>query len=120
MNEQRRFPRYPVELHAVCYPADGSPGSQHILVSEISMEGMAVKLYADHNLAGCTRFYIEADVPDRVEPIRAELEIRWSNDIQDGSGYGVEAGGSLLDIADEDKQLLLAYGRENWQRRQQQ
>lgn len=114
MEERRRSQRLPLELHATAFSAD-FPRGCHIVITEISQEGVAIHFHSPAAMQPGQRLRIEVDTPARIEPVRAEMSIRHA----DAPG-GCTLGGELLAIPPEDKNLLLAYGYENWRRHQEQ
>ncbi len=115
MEERRRSPRYPLELHATCF-ADNGKGATHIMLTEISEEGLAIKLLAEVELKTGRHFTIEIDVPDRVDPISVVVVLKRVEPLADEEGYDFTAGGELVSVTEADKQVLLEYGRQNRQR----
>lgn len=118
MEERRRSQRLPLELHATAFSED-YPEGWHIVITEISQEGVAIRFHSPAAMQSGQRLRIEVDTPARIEPVRAEISIRHA-DAHAGSTTGCGLGGELLAILPEDKNLLLAYGYENWRRHQEQ
>ena len=112
MDDRRKSPRYPLELHARCCAAQEA-GGFHVMVTEISPEGMAITFFAGTEPGVNRRYLLEVDVPGKLEPVRVELIARQLHPAAGGQGYRYVAGGELAAISPGDLQMLLEYGREN-------
>jgi hypothetical protein len=119
MEERRRSQRYPLELHALCLVQPGAEGF-HVMVTEISPEGMALQCVAGIGLAVNQPCILEVDIPGKLEPVRVEMITRQLHALCGQGEYRYAAGGELTAISPEDCRMLLDYGAENRQRYEEQ
>ena len=80
MKERRQSQRFPLELHADCFGKSGAAG-MHVMVTDISQEGVAIKLYADAEPAIDSEVSLELDIPGKLDPIRVDLRITWKKSV---------------------------------------
>ncbi len=115
MEEKRKFQRFPLELHAMCM-GDETQEDLHCKVTQISRQGLAVKLLLNEKVAIGPSLKLEIDIPIRIEPVHAVVHLKWIKESNCAEGYSYMAGGELQMIKPEDKAYLLDYGYENWKR----
>jgi hypothetical protein len=80
---------------------------------DISSEGMAIRLKKH---AGDLRgnVHLAIDLPERADPIRSTLNIRWTAPLEPREDFACLAGGVFTNIDESSKIRLLEYAYTSW------
>ncbi len=114
MDERRKFVRIGTRLKARCQVL-GSEEPLGTLTQNVG--GGGISIFTKRRLPPRTILGVELFLPGRLEPIRCTGEVIWSGELiaskRVGKPEGFETGLRFLDIAPEDRNLLLAYAEAN-------
>lgn len=114
MDERRKFVRIGTRLNVRCQVL-GSEEPLSALTQNVG--GGGISIFTKRRLPAGTILGVELFFPGRLEPVRCTGEVVWSGELiaskQAGDPEGFETGLRFLDIAPEDRNLLLAYAEAN-------
>lgn len=115
MANLRKFQRFPMELHAKCSFKE-TDSVFNCKVSEVSKEGVAIKVQLTQKINPGSKLDLEIDIPSQMKPVNATFLLIWINESDQTPGFNYLAGGELRALDPDIKADLLSYGYENWKR----
>jgi hypothetical protein len=107
-NAQRQYIRYPLGLEATAVVGNKAP-IKRCLIHTISHSGASMNLLVREEIAAGQNIMLGIAFPERKLPINIIVKLKWVDMIQGDEQFNTAAGGVIVFVKDEEREMLLDY-----------